>query len=186
MLEAESLEIRATEKGRMLSGYAARFNSRSHPIAGMFVEQIAPGAFSRTLSEGLNVRAYFNHDSSQVLGSTRGQTLRVSEDDKGLRFELDLPDTNLGRDIATLVARGDLYGMSFRFHTQIDEWQAPKSRDEYPLRTLKDVDLQEVSVATEPAYEAATCALRTAEQFRDGWKEELERTKRRLMLAERL
>ena len=188
MLAAEgTLELRATEKGKSLSGYAARFNTDSHPIMGLFIESIAPGAFKRSLDEqDYDVRAYFNHNPSMLLGRQGNGTLRLAEDDKGLRFDLDLPDTQLGRDMAALVQRGDLYGMSFGFHTRTDEWKQPEKRDDYPHRTLKDVSVFDVSLATEPAYEAASVALRTAERYRDSWKEELELLNRRLMLAERL
>jgi HK97 family phage prohead protease len=92
-----------------LRGYAAKFNTRSKPIYGMFTEEIAPGAFKRTLSEGeINVRALYNHKADFLLGSTRGGTVRLSEDETGLAVDLDLPDTQLGRDVQALVTRGDL------------------------------------------------------------------------------
>jgi HK97 family phage prohead protease len=145
-----------------LRGYAAKFNTRSKPIYGMFTEEIAPGAFKRTLSEGeINVRALYNHKADFLLGSTRGGTVRLSEDETGLAVDLDLPDTQLGRDVQALVTRGDLYGMSFAFNAREDKWVFAQERGQLDHRTLTDVDLYDVSVVTDPAYEDTEVAVRS-------------------------
>jgi HK97 family phage prohead protease len=52
--------------------------------------------------------------------------LRVVSDDgkpkRLLKVDIELPDTTVGRDVAVLVERGDLDGMSFGFRTVTDEW----------------------------------------------------------------
>lgn len=144
-----------------LSGYAATFNNLSDPISGprsTFRERIAPGAFS----EGMrgDVIACVNHDPSLLLGRTSSGTLRLTEDARGLSFEADLPDTQLGRDLATQVARGDIRGMSFRFNVPSggDHWA--KVGGEW-LRTLMRVaPLIDVSPTTFPAYPDTSVALR--------------------------
>jgi hypothetical protein len=84
--------------GRKLTGYAARFNAETD--LGEFIEVIRPGAFTRTLAAATagNIRAIYEHDGKSLLGRLGAGTLRLSEDSEGLAFELDLPDTNLGRD----------------------------------------------------------------------------------------
>ena len=89
------IEQRADGAGDKLVGYAAVFNSPSQDLGG-FREQIAPGAFSQAIAEGADVRALWNHDNSQVLGRTSAGTLSLAEDDRGLRVEIDLPDTQAG------------------------------------------------------------------------------------------
>jgi uncharacterized protein len=88
-------ELRAA--GRKLTGYAATYNVEAR-IAD-FVEVIRPGAFAGSL--GQDILALVDHNPTRLLARTKSGTLRLSEDDKGLRFELDVPDTSDGRDILT-------------------------------------------------------------------------------------
>lgn len=87
-------------------------------------------------------------------------TLRLKEDFKGLAFEVDLPDTSIGRDLAVLVQRGDVTGASFGFITPSggDRWQR---RDDKPLRELLSVDLHEITITSAPAYADTSVALRS-------------------------
>ena len=141
------LEIRS-ENGMTLEGYAAVFNSRSENLGG-FTEMIAPGAFTQTLKARNDIKLLWNHDTSSVLGSTRAGTLQLREDDKGLRVMAELPDTNLGRDIAYLVKRGDIDSFSFGFSVMEDSWNSAGNE-----RTLESVRLFEVSLVSFPAYSA--------------------------------
>jgi HK97 family phage prohead protease len=152
------LEVRA--ESRTIAGYAAVFNSETD-IGGMFREQIAPGAFKPSLSA--DVRALFDHDTSHVLGRTKAGTLRMAEDDHGLAVEIDLPDTQTGRDLRESMARGDIDGMSFGFRVTKQEWD---ESGEVPLRTIREVELFEVSVVTFPAYADTEVALRSLEDAR--------------------
>lgn len=154
------VELRAVEggDGMTFEGYAARFNSPSEPIGGKFVEYIAPGAFQRSIkTRGYDVKLLWNHDTGQVLGSTRAGTLSLSEDSIGLRAVATLPDTQMGRDAATLIKRGDVAGMSFGFQVPAggDEW----SQDGL-TRTLTNVKLHEVSITPFPAYPSTTASVR--------------------------
>lgn len=152
------LERRATAgvtaRGRHLIGTVARFNSEAR--IGTFVERIAPGAFARSLASGADILALADHDPRAVLGRTKSGTLKLREDSAGLQFELAIPDTQHGRDLLALAERGDLGGMSFGFRVPQggDVWDGDK-------RTLRDVDLAEVSVVQSwPAYGETTVAVR--------------------------
>ncbi len=145
-------------RGRTVVGYAATFNTLSHELPGGFREQIAPGAFADVLASDPDVRALLNHDPSSVLGRTRSGTLRLSEDERGLRFELDLPDSPLGQNVRASVARGDLDGASFRFKVRPEGqlWQGD-------TRTLTRIStLLDASLATYAAYpDAGVVELRS-------------------------
>jgi HK97 family phage prohead protease len=142
------LEVRETGNGMLLEGYAARFNEMSEPLP--FREKIAPGAFRGTLQSRNDVKLLWNHDSNIVLGSLRSGTLRLREDDHGLRVEADLPPTVDGDRARVAIQRGDVTGFSFGFTVPSggDSWS-----DDGSERTLHAVRLFEVSTGVAfPAY----------------------------------
>ena len=139
-------------RGRTLHGYAAVYDVASHDLGG-YTERIAPGAFAGVLDS--DVRALLNHDANSVLGRTKSGTLRLFDEQRGLRFELDLPDSPLGENVRTAVGRGDLDGASFRFRVGDESWNGD-------VRTIEQVaELYDVTVATFGAYPAASVELRT-------------------------
>lgn len=147
--------------GMSFSGYAAVFNSDSEPLP--FIERIQPGAFRKSLRSKNNIRMYLNHDSSMLLATTRAKTLRLAEDERGLKVEADLPDTTVGRDLSTLIKRGDVDSMSFGFSVPArgDQWS-----DDGMVRELKEVRLYEVSVVTGfPAYQATSASVRSLDKL---------------------
>jgi len=141
------------EESNTIIGYAAVFNSWSEDL-GFFKEQIAPGAFKRTIKNG-DIRALINHDPNLVIGRTKNKTLRLSEDDKGLAFEVDLPDTSYAMDLRKSIERKDITQNSFGFQTMKDEWSEDGKR-----RTLVEVKLFDISPVTFPAYKQTTVKMR--------------------------
>jgi uncharacterized protein len=136
-------------------GYAAVFNSKT-TIGDWFEEVIMPGAFARTLSENGDVRALFNHNWDKVLGRTKSGTLLLSEDDHGLRFEVELPNTTAARDLAESMERKDIDQCSFSFVATEENWDYSV---EPALRTVIEAKLYEISVVSIPAYEETEAAL---------------------------
>jgi len=151
-LLTNKIEIREDDDGnRTISGYAVKWEMKSQ-VLGMyfkFREQVKKGAFLESLTND-DQRFLWSHDVSQVLGRTKNGTLRLKEDDVGLRFELDLPKTTLGNDTYESIKRGDVDGVSFGFRVEDDEVQEPE--DDLPLRTVKKAKLLEVSAVAFPAY----------------------------------
>ena len=153
-------ELRAVEggDGMTFTGYAAVFNSPSEPLP--FIERIAPGAFKRSLKARNDIKLLWNHDTGAVLGSTRAGTLKLEEDNYGLRVTAVLPETTLGKDVRTLVQRGDVSAMSFGFSVPAngDSWNAEGTE-----RTLRSVRIHEVSIVAFPAYQqtAGTASVRS-------------------------
>lgn len=162
---ARELRVSKSDDGkRTLSGYAAVFNSLSEDLGG-FREQIKPGAFTRCLRSNPDVSCLHEHDPRQgLLGRTKSGTLRLSEDNIGLRFECDLPNTTLANDVAESIDRGDLDGCSFGFIAQDDDWSRS---DGMTLRTLNDADVFDVTVTSMPAYPATSVQVRSR-LFPDG------------------
>ena len=155
-LNTEDMEFRSEGDGMTFRGYAAKFNSPSEPLP--FIETIMPGAFTRTLKSRNEIKAFVNHDTNMVIGSTRSGTLRLTQDNVGLLAEIDLPQTTYGRDLAVSVARGDVSGMSYGFYVPkgSDSWNA-----DFTQRTVSEIALSEVSPVTGfPAYRQTTAAVR--------------------------
>ncbi len=154
------LELREDGKTKKLTGYAAIFDSVTE--INWFREQIAKGCFQETVAQD-DIRGLFNHDPSLILGRNRAKTLVLKEDAKGLYFEIDVPDTQVGRDVVTSVHRGDVTGCSFAFRTLANEWD--RTDPDHPLRTLTKVQLFDVGPVTYPAYVDTSVAARSLEIF---------------------
>lgn len=141
-----TLEMREGSDGMTFEGYAAVFNSPSQPLP--FIETIKPGAFRKSLQGRHRMMLLWNHDTSQPLASTRNGSLRMVEDDYGLKVTATLPDTQLGRDVAHMIRTGLIDAMSFGFQVKKDSWSADGS-----TRTLEEVAIFESSLVSYPAYE---------------------------------
>jgi HK97 family phage prohead protease len=151
-----AFRVTAAEGITKIAGHAAKFDVLSEDLGG-FRERIAPGAFAQTIKNG-DVRALFNHDSNIVLGRNKAGTLRLSEDTAGLAFEVDVPQTQLVRDMVLApIERGDVSQCSFGFFTLQDKWA--KLDGEW-VRTLLEVELFDVSPVTYPAYPQTDVAVR--------------------------
>lgn len=155
---AGELRVTTTSDGpTKIGGHAAKFDMLSEDLGG-FRERIAPSAFAKTIQSG-DIRALWNHDANIVLGRNKAGTLRLSEDSVGLAFEVDMPDTQMVRDMVVApIARGDVNQCSFGFHTLSDKWG--KVDGEW-IRTLLEVELFDVSPVTYPAYQSTDVAVRS-------------------------
>lgn len=165
--------------GLTIRGYAAVFNSYSNNLGG-FREIIQPGAFADVLEN--DVRALFNHDPNHVLGRTQSGTLRVFQDDTGLGYEVDLPDTQTARDLVVSIERGDVSQSSFAF--TVAPGGATWQEDDvvgYTRSISKVSRLYDVSPVTYPAYPDASVAARALEAYQS----EMRATNQQSGLAER-
>lgn len=170
-----------------LAGYAALYETET-TIGSMFRERLASGAFASALHRRDDVRALFNHDANIVLGRTTSGTLRLSEDARGLRYELDLPDTSDARNLWALVQRGDVSQSSFAFSVDTEDWPTVRSGD-LPLRVVKSVHLFDVSPVTYPAYAETSVSARARQHVQQlrgdtDWRAELATRRAAVELAE--
>lgn len=171
-ISAEPFQLRAqSDAGAMptIIGYGAIFNQRSENLGFgdyEFYEIIEPGAFDDVLDD--DVRALVNHEGLP-LARTTSDTLQLSVDSKGLRYEFTPADTSDNRGLVESINRGDINQSSFRF-------RADKRRFEYHEEGDKRIEivyvehierLRDVSIVTFPAYAEASADLkRSLEQFR--------------------
>jgi HK97 family phage prohead protease len=180
----EDFELREeTNKPPRLIGYASVFGKKAD-IFGLWLEQVAQGAFKKTIKEN-DIRALWNHNTDLVLGRNKAGTLALSEDEKGLKAEIIPPDTQAGRDAMTSIRRGDVSQMSISFQAIKQEWFYPENKTEMPVRTIKEAKLFEVSPVTFPAFEATSISARSGLLLPDGEIDPLEEARRLLRCAER-
>ena len=143
------------EEPLKLRGYAIVCNSLSEPLYGdLFRERINRGAFTKSLLENDQV-CLWGHDTRYVLGRKSAGTLILREDDKGLYFEVSLPNTTWARDLKESVDRGDIKQMSFGFKVVKENWLDNKEtlkKYGMPIREINEITLHEISLVTFPAY----------------------------------
>ena len=145
---------------RLVSGYAAVFDKYSEDLGG-FKERIEKGAFADAISIS-DVRALFNHDANYILARNTSGTLRLMEDEVGLKYEFEMPKTSFGNDLLQMIKRGDVNQSSFGFTVENDTWS---EKDGMVIRTINKVKrLYDVSPVTYPAYPDASVAVRNLQK----------------------
>jgi len=180
------IEVRRKDDGGVrIGGHAAVFYDGTpdteYWIFDDLVERVMPGAFDTVLARGDDVAALWDHNVGQLLGRTASGTLRLEQDDVGLAFEVDLPDTQLGRDIGALVERGDVTGASIGFAIGDDGEEVWRRLGSIDVREIYKVGmLRDASPVTFPAYAGTDVAKRAVgdcaetQESRDAWRRSLQ------------
>ena len=146
-IKLETREASEENVQPVVVGHAAVFDTLSENLGG-FQERISKTAFDGVLDN--DVRAFFNHDPNYLLARSTSGTLRLGVDNKGLKYEFDVPDTTAGRDLLISMERGDVTQSSFAFTVEEDSWNIEEGRD---IRTIEKVKrLFDVSPVSIPAY----------------------------------
>lgn len=157
------VELRAGGNGRMIAGYALKFDRRSQNLGG-YIEVIAPSFTSESRAAGWpDVVCRYNHSDELVLGTTRSGTLKCSTDDVGLFYEVDVPECR--GDVLEMVRRRDVAHSSFAFEVVDQEWGV--SEENFPQRTLISGRIIDVAPVLNPAYRDTTVAMRSLAKFLD-------------------
>src|ERR1700683_333198 len=143
---------------RKIVGYAAKFAPVRSQDLGGFVEELSPSAFNSALQRGDDCRALFNHDPNFVLGRRSAQTLRLTVDSTGLRYEIDAPSSQWANDLLVSLDRGDISQSSFSFVVGADSWREENGQ---LVRTITDISqLFDVGPVTYPATTETTSQAR--------------------------
>lgn len=149
-IRADSVEI---------EGYVNAIERNSKPLwsrMGQFIERICKGAFKKALKRNDDVKILLNHDPSRELGSTKQGNLELEEDNIGLKARAIITD----KDVIEKARNGDLVGWSFGFTDREVENTIERGM---PLRAVKDLNLEEVSILDRtktPAYDGTLIMAR--------------------------
>lgn len=187
-------EIKENQEGNVdkIIGYAAVTDSEAPEVMG-FIEKIEPGAFEKAIRKS-DVRALFNHDSNYILGRKSAGTLTLIEDENGLYYEIDPPNTSYANDLLESLSRGDIDESSFGFTVAKENWD---DSGEVPVRTIVEVgELYDVGPVTRGWYPQSESGLKSKEEvlreFRNGKqfeedqaKQEIERYKYKIKTLKR-
>lgn len=178
-----------TDSGEMIvEGYAAVFNSKTmlyeDPDGRRYFEMIDSQAFTGA-DFSQTVFKYNHGDSGLVLARTANNTLDLCSDERGLKVRARIADTTLGRDLYTLIKRGDLSKMSFAFSVARDSVTADMANNEF-TRSIERIDtVYDVSVVDIPAYEDTSIEARARgmECFKQFRAAELAKRRRLLLMS---
>lgn len=185
-----TLEVRANEgdEGKRTITGSIKYNTESAEMrdywGDSFVETIDKEAFKDSLS-ARNVIGLWSHDTSQVLGNTKSGTLRLTNMEGELRFELDIPNTTVGNDAWELIQRGDVDGVSFGMKVTKDKWSSEKRENgRLYRRNILNAELYEISPVAFPAYPANEVAARSLEEFKASEKRAADQYEKEKLLIE--
>ena len=174
-IEFRSYSSELNVESRKISGLAIPVESRSQLIAGKFYETISRDAVSQNLILNNDVRLLVDHEPTRgSLGRSKyGEgTLKLTVTERGLEFDINLPETSFGEETLDAVKRGDIDALSFGFYVGKDEWH--KNTDGAFERRILDIDkLIEISLLDiAPAYTATEVTMRSLEDFKRSLEEE--------------
>lgn len=142
-----AFDIKAVEKDGFFAGYGSVFG-----VLDSYREIVAAGAFTECLAtraaKGRKLPILWQHRTGEPMGIYD----KVQEDKTGLYVEghLLIEDVARAKEAHALMKAGAVTGLSIGYYVTDDSWNE-KER----VRTLKAVDLQEVSVVTFPANDEA-------------------------------
>jgi HK97 family phage prohead protease len=157
--EIRSRTIPVTESNTV-EGYALNWNEYD---MGSFMERIDVNALGEL--RDYDVHALYNHDYDRVLARSKyGEgTLSLEQDQEGLKFRFDLPDTSTGNEVRTLVGRGDVDQASWAFTVKKERWE--NVRSEKPTRVIEQIgEMYDISLTPRGANPTTSVALRSLEK----------------------
>lgn len=167
-----SINIRQIEgeESRHVEGYAVTFDEQSQFLG--FYEVIERGAITQELVDSCDVFACFNHDMNKVLArSNQGEgSLKLTVDNKGLKYEFDAPHTALGDELLEYLKRGDINKSSFAFYIDPDDDEAEswESKDGVYFRTIHKIkEIVDCSPVWQPAYESTSVSKRAVDKVNE-------------------
>ena len=160
--QVPGLEVRAEGDGvPIIAGRGIPYGEWSEDLGG-FRERLLPGSFRESMADD-DIRALFNHDPNIVLGRKSNGTLRLSESERGVFYEVDVnTDDADAMSAVARIRRGDITGNSFGFYIEGRDDQEWEERDGMMWRTIKRGRMRELGPQTFPAYPQSDVAVRSA------------------------
>lgn len=157
-VKPQEVRVESGEAGSKLIGkYGIVYDEWSEDLGG-FIERVLPGAADESIAND-DIRSLVNHDPNLILGRNKAGTLRLDSDERGIAYEVDLPDTSYAKDLVESVRRGDITGNSFGFYVIEDRWGRIDGKD---ARDLVKIQVFDIGPVTFPAYPQTSVGIRSA------------------------
>ena len=151
--------LEKAEGKNMLVGYGIKWDVLSHDFGG-YRTVFRKSSFDDLESPLGDLKAYYEHDYDHgYLARTNNGTFKVAMDDVGIRYSIELPDTQLGRDVAALAERDDIVGASIGIPKDQSKITWKREAGGVPIREFTKTKLVEISVVHEPAFPFTTAEL---------------------------
>ena len=149
---------------KVIQGYAVVFDSWTDISSWgeIWKECICKGAFTQSLKEN-SILALYNHDFNNVL-ARKDVNMKLVEDDKGLYFEIELPDTTQGNDLYELIDKGIVNQCSFSGYVRKNLWSEDNGGN--VLREILEIDLIEITITPIPAYEVTEAEVKRSREIK--------------------
>lgn len=143
----------------IISGYASTYGNVDRVR-----DKVMPGAFTKSvkryLSDSRPIKMYYQHDSKEVIGAFRPEFIREDVDGLFVQGELNL-DVQKGREVYALARQGVLTDLSIGYTVK-------DSDVKNGIRELKEVELWEISVVSEPANpKARITQVKTIDEIKE-------------------
>lgn len=177
-MERVTFATEATVEGNTLSGVAHAFGQRAKVGSG-YVE-FAPTAFTKALRKS-DVRAFLNHNTDLLLGREKSGTVRLSAQQDGLHYAIDLPDTTYAADLKALIVRGDLTEMSFGILPGAVKLLRAEDGRQVQYHT-EVAELFDISPTAMPAFGGTSIALHSSRNT-ESTRSQLTRARHRVLSA---
>lgn len=165
--ERRLIEIRAVdneEEKMLIEGYAIMYDQPATHQYGdrKFTETIKPGALDKTDMRDVPLR-YNHNDNVMIMARTRNKSLKLIREEKGLKIQADLLDTQSNRDLYKAIQEGLIDKMSFAF-TVADGGDSWTFGDDETRRDVTDIaKLWDVAVVDTPFYDSTSIYARSLE-----------------------
>ena len=161
--EAELFVEKRASGREVIRGLAIPYQRLSVDLGG-FRERIMPGAFDKVLSRQRGkqeIVSYFNHDANWLLGRESAGTLEIVQEERGISYIVEPPDTQAGRDVLALVRSKNLRGSSFAF--TVSQKGGERFTTDETGKAIREVveasGLYEMGPVVTPAYSSTSAAV---------------------------
>ena len=161
---------RSYDDSRHVEGYAVVFESQSEDLG--FFETIDRGAITQELVDNSDVFALLNHDDEKVLARSKNGvgSLKLTVDERGLKYEFDAAETQLGNDLLEYLKRGEINTSSFAFALDYNDPEAETwtRKNGANYRTIHKIAyLHDVSPVWNAAYSATSVSQRSIDKCKE-------------------
>ena len=181
---------RSYDDSRHVEGYAVVFESQSEDLG--FFETIDRGAITQELVDNSDVFALLNHDNEKVLARSKNGvgSLKLTVDERGLKYEFDAAETQLGNDLLEYLKRGEMNTSSFAFALDYNDPEAETwtRKNGANYRTIHKIAyLHDVSPVWNAAYSATSVSQRSLDKIKElEEQEKIEKEERDRQILESL